>query len=126
VSRDEAEVDAYIDDPLCGGPFTTGLWRDLTGGLMALASDDNIVRIPSDLPILISGGSVDPVGGEKKLGSLALHYAQTHHGRMKVKIYADGRHEMLNEINRDEVTADWLDWIEASTRRQASRPDPQS
>ena len=35
--------------------------------------------------------------------------------RLQLKIYPDGRHEMLNEINRDEVTADWLDWIEAHT-----------
>jgi alpha-beta hydrolase superfamily lysophospholipase len=46
------------------------------------------------------------------MGELALHYAQTGHGRLTVKIYLDGRHEMLNDINRDEVTADWLDWIE--------------
>jgi alpha-beta hydrolase superfamily lysophospholipase len=46
---------------------------------------------------------------------LAMHYAQTSHQRIKVKIYADGRHEMLNETNRDEVTADWLDWVSATT-----------
>ena len=51
-----------------------------------------------------------PVG----MGLLALHYAQTSHGKLTVKIYPDGRHEMLNEINRDEVTADWLDWIQSN------------
>ncbi|MDJ0941662.1 MAG: alpha/beta fold hydrolase [Woeseiaceae bacterium] len=116
LSRDPEEVDAYIADPLCGGPFTAGLWRDLTGALVNITSDDALLRIPSDLPIMITGGASDPVGGERKLGKLALHYAQTHHGRLKVKIYPGGRHEMLNETNRDEVTADWLDWIEAHTR----------
>jgi len=72
-----------------------------------------------ELPILISGGGADPVGGEKGMTRLAVHYAQTSHQRMKVKIYADGRHEMLNEINRDEVTADWLDWVSLTT---SSRP----
>ncbi|MEO1202188.1 MAG: alpha/beta fold hydrolase, partial [Pseudomonadota bacterium] len=108
LSRDEAEVDAYVDDPLCGGPYTAGLWVDLTGGLLNISKDENVLRVPSDLPILITGGADDPVGGEQRLGDLALHYAQTHHARLKVKIYPEGRHEMLNETNRDEVTADWL------------------
>ena len=117
LSRDEDEVDRYIADPLCGGPYTSGLWVDLTGALLRIATDDNVLRVPSDLPILITGGADDPVGGEKRLGDLALHYAQTHHGRLKVRIYPGGRHEMLNETNRGEVTADWLGWIETSTIR---------
>jgi alpha-beta hydrolase superfamily lysophospholipase len=47
---------------------------------------------------------------------LAMRYAQTLHQRLTVKIYEDGRHEMLNEINRDQVTADWLGWIATTTR----------
>jgi alpha-beta hydrolase superfamily lysophospholipase len=45
---------------------------------------------------------------------LALHYARTGHTRLKVRTYAGGRHEMLNETNRDEVMRDWLDWIARS------------
>jgi len=112
LSRDPDEVDAYIADPLCGGPFTAGLWRDLTGGLLKIARENNVSRIPLELPILISGGEQDPVGGELGMGKLALHYAQTGHGHLSVKIYKGGRHEMLNETNRDQVTADWLNWIE--------------
>jgi alpha-beta hydrolase superfamily lysophospholipase len=115
LSRDEAEVDKYVSDPLCGGPPSCGLWLDLLGGLFDLASDTAVSRVPLDLPILITGGAHDPVGGDKGMTSLALHYAQTSHQRMKVKIYAEGRHEMLNEINRDEVTADWLDWVSVTT-----------
>ena len=96
---------------MCGGPYTAGLWRDLTRGLFEIASDDAVNRVPSDLPILITGGQRDPVGGDKGLGRLAMHYAQTGHARMKLRLYPDGRHEMLNDINRDEVTHDWLDWI---------------
>lgn len=115
LSRDETEVDRYIADPLCGGPFTCGLWLDFLGGLYDLGSDRALTRIPADLPILITGGSADPVGGEKGMTRLAMHYMQTLHQRVKLKIYPDGRHEMLNELNRDEVTADWLDWIEQVT-----------
>ena len=116
LSRDENEVDLYIDDPLCGGPFTCGLWIDLLGGLYELGSDHALSRIRSDLPILITGGGDDPVGGEDGMTRLAMHYAQTSHSRVSLKIYPEGRHEMLNETNRDEVTDDWLDWIASRFR----------
>jgi alpha-beta hydrolase superfamily lysophospholipase len=114
LSRDETEVDRYIADPLCGGPFSCRLWQDFLAGLWELGSDAALNRIPSGLPVLISGGSADPVGGDKGMTKLLLHYAQTGHGRVKIKIYPDGRHEMLNDINRDEVTGDWLDWISST------------
>lgn len=112
LSRDPEEVDAYIADPLCGGPYTAGLWRDLSHGLFKIAADVEINRIPSDLPILITGGERDPVGGARGMDKLVTRFTRTGHGRLTVKIYTDGRHEMLNETNRDEVTADWLNWIE--------------
>lgn len=120
LSRDDREVDRYIEDPLCGGPYTCGLWVELTRALLRIGSDDELLRIAADLPILITGGENDPVGGERGMGKLALHYAQTGHQRIKVKIYKDGRHEMLNDINRDEVTQDWLDWIGLTTRTSRS------
>ena len=111
LSRDDAEVDKYVADEYCGGPFTCGLWLDLLGGVSEVASEASLQRIASDLPILILGGEDDPVGGDRGLGKLALHYAQTGHSRLTVKIYPGGRHEMLNETNRDDVTADILDWM---------------
>jgi len=115
LSRDEAEVDKYVSDPLCGGPYSCGLWLGLLSGLFDLASDTTISRIRSDLPILITGGESDPVGGDRGMTRLAMHYAQTSHQRIKVRVYAEGRHEMLNETNRDEVTSDWLDWVSDTT-----------
>jgi alpha-beta hydrolase superfamily lysophospholipase len=116
LSRDETEVDKYLADPMCGGPFSCSLWLDFIGGLFDLSTDHAVSRIPFDLPILISGGGADPVGGDKGMTKLAMRYAQTLHQRLTVKIYEDGRHEMLNEINRDQVTADWLGWIATTTR----------
>lgn len=116
LSRDEEEVDKYIADPLCGGPFSCRLWQDFLAGLWELGSDAALNRIPSGLPILISGGAADPVGGDKGMSKLLTHYAQTGHGRVKFKVYTDGRHEMLNESNREEVTSDWLDWVTTVTR----------
>ena len=121
LSKDAAEVDKYIADPLCGGPYSIRLWMDLFGGLQEITSDKALLRIPADLPILITGGEVDPVGGDKGMGKLLQHYAQTGHQRLRAKIYPDGRHEMLNETNRDQVTKDWLEWIDTTTRSARSR-----
>lgn len=117
LTRDEAEVDKYIADEFCGGPFTCGLWLDLLGGIGDVVRASALQRIPSGLPVMILGGAADPVGGDKGLGKLAFHYAQTGHGRLKVRVYPEGRHEMLNETNRDEVTADLIEWITTCSSR---------
>jgi alpha-beta hydrolase superfamily lysophospholipase len=112
LSRDAAEVDAYVSDPLCGGPYTCGLWLDLMGGLKAIASNRALRQIRDDLPVLFTGGADDPVGGQQGITDLVMHYAKSGHNSLTTKIYPDGRHEMFNEINRDEFTADVLIWIE--------------
>lgn len=116
LSRDADEVDRYVADPLCGGPFSCALWLDLLGGLLAIDSDHAVSRVPADLPILIAGGELDAAGGDAGMARLAMHYAQTLHHRLKVRIYPGARHEMLNETNRDIVMREWLDWIGATTR----------
>ena len=115
LSRDPDEVDKYIADPLCGGPYTTGLWWDLLGGLKEISSIDALRSIPASLPILITGGADDPVGGAKGMLKLADAYQRSGHEKVDKAIYADGRHEMLNEINRDEFTADLLRWIDGAS-----------
>lgn len=119
LSRDPDEVDRYVADPLCGEPYTTGLWLDLLGGLLEVSSDANLKEIPSDLPILITGGADDPVGGESGMLKLAAHYQSAGHTTVSKAIYADGRHEMLNETNRDEFTSDLLGWIDSALARRA-------
>lgn len=114
LSRHEAEVDKYIDDPLCGGVSSNRLWFDLLGGLLEISDPEAIERIPASLPILITGGELDPVGGKAALSKLADRYRETGHSNVTLKLYAEGRHEMLNEINRDEVTADIVAWIDST------------
>lgn len=111
ISRDDDEVDKYINDPLCGGPYTCGLWLDLIGGLSAIASDEALNKIPANMPLLLTGGSDDPVGGDKGITELATHYTQSGHSNLAMKLYDGGRHEMFNETNRDEFTTDVLAWI---------------
>lgn len=111
LSRDEAEVDRYVTDPLCGGRSTNQLWRDLTGGLMTISSVPALRQLPASLPVYILGGERDPVGGEKGLGRLYDAYCEAGLAGTRLKLYPDGRHEMFNETNRDEVVADLIAWL---------------
>jgi alpha-beta hydrolase superfamily lysophospholipase len=113
LSRDDAEVDKYVADPLCGGLYTCQLWLDLTNGLLEISDPAAIARVSPGLPLLITGGENDAVGGEKGLSALAAAYESAGHNKVKLRIYPGGRHEMLNETNRDEVTSDILTWIES-------------
>ena len=111
LSRDEAQVDAYVADPLCGFESTTQLWIDLLDALPVLARQKNRDRVPEALPILILSGDVDPVG--VNLSDLVKGYRGNGMSHVDVRLYPGGRHEMLNETNRDQVFADILGWTEA-------------
>ncbi|HSD69595.1 MAG TPA: alpha/beta hydrolase [Woeseiaceae bacterium] len=112
LSRDETEVDRYIADPLCGADSSNRLWADLIGALLRVRKRRSIRRIPPQMPVLITGGEKDPVGGQKAMTRLADAYRDTGHSDVTLKVYPDGRHEMLNELNRDEFMEDVLRWID--------------
>jgi alpha-beta hydrolase superfamily lysophospholipase len=112
LSRDEAEVDKYISDPLCGFSCTTQLWLALAFGLLQISNPRLLARIPKTLPIYLLHGSRDPVGENGK-GVLRL-YRRLHDARIskvEMKTYPQARHEILNEINRDEVINDIVAWF---------------
>jgi alpha-beta hydrolase superfamily lysophospholipase len=112
LSRDNAEVDKYISDPWCGAVFTAGFFCDLLGGLSYINKKENIAKIPKSLPIYIFSGAKDPVGANTKGVSQVYNALKdTGIGDVTIKFYEDGRHEMLNEINRDEVFKDVIAWM---------------
>ena len=111
LSRDEAEVDKYIADPLSGFESRGGRAtpRYLTG---RLAEPQELRRIRPDLPILLLAGDRDPVNRNLEgLTLLERRYRDAGIQRIDKQIYPDGRHEMLNEINRDEVTTNLIAWL---------------
>lgn len=120
LSRDETEVDKYVSDPLCGVDSSSGLWFDLTGGFLEITSVDALRKIRSDLPVLITGGSDDPVGGRKGMTLLAKTYEKSGHNRITLKIYDQGRHEMFNETNRKQFFEDITNWISDAVPGQGS------
>ncbi|NJJ56321.1 alpha/beta hydrolase [Pseudomonas sp. B14(2022)] len=112
LSRDPVEVDKYINDPLCGFRCTNQLWIDLLGGLQQISKASNLVQIDPGLPILVMGGECDPVSEGKRLKSLADALREAGCQNLQLNIYPQARHEVFNETNRDEVTADVLAWLD--------------
>jgi len=112
LSRDPAEVEAYIADPLCGFDATVSLWLDLVH-MTARGSDDrNFGRIPRSLPFHLVGGSEDPATAKgTAVSRLAERLRRMGFTRVSCLILAETRHESLNDINRDDVTQKFLDWL---------------
>ena len=118
LSRDEAEVDKYIADPKSGNVFTSGFYVDLLQGVAALGHDAALSAMPKDLPVLLASGAADPVGGKAGAGVIEVGDQLRRVGLrdVTVKLYPGARHEVFNELNRDEVTADVADWLDAHLR----------
>lgn len=112
LTRDEKEVDKYIADPLCGGVFTGGFFYDLFTGSEMIRKAESIAKVPKDLPVLFISGDKDPVGGNTR-GVLHAYEAFRAAGLHDVShiFYKEGRHEMLHEINREEVYRDIVNWM---------------
>lgn len=119
ISRDNVEVDKYINDPYCGTVFTAGFFYDFLTFLIEIEDKKNIKEIPKNLPIYIFSGDKDPVGKNGK-GIINLFNRFKNHGvkDVKYKLYKDGRHEMLNEINRDEVMEDVVQWLDSQNKKK--------
>ncbi|WP_027631764.1 alpha/beta hydrolase [Clostridium hydrogeniformans] len=114
LSRNEHEVDKYLANPYCGVTFTSSYFYDFMRGLKDIHKKETLETIPKDLPIFIFAGDKDPVGYEGK-GIINLYnmYKDLKIKNVNYKLYKDGRHEMLNEINKTEVINDILCWIKS-------------
>jgi alpha-beta hydrolase superfamily lysophospholipase len=106
ISLDEAEVDAYVADPLCGFRCSAGFYRDLTRLLATIHRREELARIPIGLPILVFGGSADPVGDMGASPSALVEaYRKLGIKDLEFVLYPRGGIEIINETNRDEVSA---------------------
>jgi alpha-beta hydrolase superfamily lysophospholipase len=115
LSRDPAEVDAYVADPLCGDemPLTYGYAAEMFGLSVRAATADGVARLREGLPVLLLSGEQDPVGGPAATQVRALARLLRDRGLpVEQHVYPDARHEVFNETNRDEVTGDLLGWLD--------------
>lgn len=116
LSRDNAEVDAYVADPWCGWDVPDTVIPSLFAPAPRLADPALLAGIRSNLPILIASGDADPLaGGGALVQLLGQRYRDAGISDVTVKLYPAARHEILNETNRDQVTSDVVAWLRAHT-----------
>lgn len=114
LSRDAAEVDAYVADPWCGWDAPDDVIPSLFAPAPRLADPALLAGIRSELPIFIASGDADPLaGGGALIQLLGQRYRDAGIADVAVKLYSAARHEILNETNREEVTADIVAWLRA-------------
>ncbi len=124
LSRDKDVVLRYSDDPCCNYTFTLSGYYTLFSLLEAANSPEWKEHIPTDLPILLISGADDPVGGYGKgVGEVAKQIKSAAVRDLRVLLYPEARHEVLNEINREEVYADLLEWITHALEAKAENSD---
>ena len=112
LSRDEAIVDAYEADPLCGFAPTPALANAMMSGLLYIQNRNNLKRMKKDLPVHFIAGGEDPVGGSGAGVRKAVEmFIRSGMKCVSVKLYPGCRHEILNELNKDEVYADVAAWL---------------
>jgi len=124
LSRDAAEVDLYISDPMCGFRCTNQFWLDLLGGLAQISTMSELERIDHNLPLLIMGGECDPVSEGKRLRDLSEAFKSAGQQSVTLNLYPNARHEIFNETNREEVTRDLLAWLAQALSEPRARPIP--
>ncbi len=115
LSRDEEQVKKYVADPWCGEVVSNRFYYDLLSLVSYINKPEVYLTTPKDMPLLFIAGDQDPVGdfgkGVKKVFN---KYVKSGQKNTTIKLYPGGRHEMLNEINRDEVYEDILNWLKTT------------
>ena len=112
LNRDEAEVDKYIEDPLCGYVCSTSFFKYMTKGLAEMGKKKVLKNVDKNLPLLIHGGSMDPVSNcGKGLYALEKQYQKLGLTNVKLIVYENARHEIYNELNKNEVYENTLNFI---------------
>lgn len=112
LTRDGKIVDAYIAHPLCGFTASAGLMRELMKGISYIQQPENLGNMRKDLPVFFIAGGDDPVGNYGKgVERCAKAFREAGMQDVSLRIYPLCRHEILNEINREEIYEDVVQWI---------------
>lgn len=111
LSRDEAEVDKYVADPMCGFIFSASAFRDLFDGMGEISGPEWAARVPKK-PILLITGAKDPVAGNGKGVAQVVQWLEQSGHTPKSILYPEARHELINELNREQVYGDVHAFIE--------------
>ena len=112
LCTDDQVVESYVKDELCGFTFTVNGFRTLFELLNRLNKMENVSRMPKDLPVYFIAGEMDPVGNYGKGVRKAYEdFKKAGMERLSLKLYPEGRHELLNEKNKKQVYEELYLWI---------------
>lgn len=112
ISRDEKAVDKMLADPYCYQLFSAAFYADLARATLRINDMKNINRISKDLPIFIISGTECAVGGFKKgVTKVYNSFLKAGLSDVEFKLYPDARHELTNELNKEEVFKDIISWL---------------
>lgn len=112
ISSDETQVDLFEADPLRIEDFSLSVFLDILKGSKKINNKNTFNKTPESLPIFIFSGDKDPVGEMGKgVKKVAKKYKKAGIKDLTLKLYKGGRHEMLNEVNREEVEKDLINWL---------------
>jgi alpha-beta hydrolase superfamily lysophospholipase len=113
LTHDDEIVDKYNADPLSGGIMSNSFYKCFCKGLMQLNKRKKSKNIRKDLPVAVIAGTGDPVSSIKGVEKIVDFYTNIGIENLDVKFYDGGRHEMLNEYNKDEVYNDIYQWTKS-------------
>jgi len=117
LSRDNAQVDKYIADPWCGNASSLQLWADFVAGVASLQPLTMLAKLRKDMPILLLSGSRDAVGDfGKGMPKLAERVRRAGVADVRLRMFHDARHELLNETNAAEVEDTIVQWANLIVR----------
>ncbi|MBN2156627.1 MAG: alpha/beta hydrolase [Candidatus Lokiarchaeota archaeon] len=113
LSTDAKEVRKYADDNLCGWTPSTVFSTEITRGFKRTHKKSNRQLIPNELPIYVLCGSKDPTNDFTKMVKIMIKKYEKLNKKIEAKFYEGKRHELLHEINRDEITLDIIQWLDS-------------
>jgi len=117
LTRDEAQVDAYVADPWCGFGLDATSGQEMFVGGRDVADPQRLDAMQTELPLYVAVGEDDPVGGPVVLAqALVDRYRAAGLTDVAFRVWPGARHEIFNETNRDDVDGELIEWIRQAVK----------
>ena len=114
LTRNSDVAHKYYNDERCGFSCTVQFYNDFYQGMKKIADKENYKNLPENYPLIFLSGDKDPVGGED-IVKVAYEYKDVGLKDVEYKLYENGRHEMINELNKEEFFKDVKEWLKKHT-----------
>ena len=117
LTKDEKIVDWYISQPKCNYVFTLNGFYNMFLGISRLHDPELLNKVPKDLPLFFVSGQDDPVGEfGKGIEAAIASLKEVGCKNIDMKLYPNDRHEILNELDKEQVYEDLFNWLESKIK----------